>query len=470
MCTYNHSDINVGGTAEVFSSLNLELGDFVIFADSRLWVMNQIMIRGIMHMDIFQELQVRGLIYQHTNEDALHKRLESGPMTLYCGFDPTADSLHIGHLLPLLVLKRFQLAGHRPIALVGGGTGLIGDPSGKAAERTLNPKEVVEQWAQKIKNQLGRFLDFDTQENPAILANNYDWLGSLQVIEFLRDIGKNFPLGAMLAKDAVEARMSKGISFTEFSYMILQSYDYLKLNELYGCEMQIGGSDQWGNITAGIDLIRRTSVHEEKEMYGLTMPLVTKSDGTKFGKTEAGAIWLDPEKMSPYKFYQFWLNTDDQDVVKFLKYFTFLSIEAIDELAQGVEKEPEKRKAQRTLAVEVTKLVHGQNALERAEKISSALFGGGLKNLSAAEVEEGFSEVPSATIDHADIGLVDLLIQVGAVTSKRQAREAIESGAIYINDIRHTDVETSVPRLERIDGKYLIIRRGKKNYYLVKFI
>ena len=312
-------------------------------------------------------------------------------------------------------------------------------------------------------------MDFDTQENPAILANNYEWLGSLQVIEFLRDIGKNFPIGAMLAKDAVQARMSKGISFTEFSYMILQSYDFLKLNELNGCEMQIGGSDQWGNITTGIDLIRRTSVHEEKEMYGLTMPLVTKSDGTKFGKTEAGAIWLDPEKMSPYKFYQFWLNTDDRDVIQFLKYFTFLSIEEIDKLAQGVEKEPEKRGAQRTLAVEVTKLVHGQNALERAEKISSALFGGGVKNLSALEVEEGFSEVPSATVDHSQIGLVDLLIQVGAVASKRQAREAIGSGSIYINDIRYTDVETSVSQIERLDGKYLVIRRGKKNYYLIKF-
>ena len=245
-------------------------------------------------MDIFKELQDRDLIYQHTDENALRKRLATGPVTLYCGFDPTADSLHIGHLLPLLVLRRFQLAGHKSIALVGGGTGLIGDPSGKAAERTLNPKEVVEQWTQKIKNQLGRFLDFEAQENPAILANNYDWLGSLQVIEFLRDIGKNFPLGAMLAKDAVESRMTKGISFTEFSYMILQSYDYLKLNEMYGCEMQIGGSDQWGNITAGIDLIRRTAIHQEKETYGLTLPLGTKRDGTKFGKTESGAILPHP--------------------------------------------------------------------------------------------------------------------------------------------------------------------------------
>ncbi|HBW35047.1 tyrosine--tRNA ligase [Desulfosporosinus sp. BICA1-9] len=419
-------------------------------------------------MDIFKELQDRGLIYQHTDEIALRKRLATGPMTLYCGFDPTADSLHIGHLLPILVLKRFQLAGHKSIALVGGGTGLIGDPSGKAAERTLNPKEIVEEWAQKIKNQLGRFLDFEGDENPAILANNYDWLGSLQVIEFLRDIGKNFPLGAMLAKDAVESRMTKGISFTEFSYMILQSYDYLKLNEMYGCEMQIGGSDQWGNITAGIDLIRRTAINQEKETYGLTLPLVTKSDGTKFGKTESGAVWLDPEKMSPYKFYQFWLNTDDQDVVKFLKYFTFLTVTEIEELAQAVEKEPEKRSAQRALAIDMTKLVHGQEALERAEKISSALFGGGLGKLTSAEVEEGFSDVPSTTIEDPQTSLVDMLVQVGAVSSKRQAREAIENGAIYINDIRHTNVETSVSELERLDGKYLVTRRGKKNYYLIK--
>jgi len=273
----------------------------------------------------------------------------------------------------------------------------------------------------------------------------------------------------MLAKDSVEARMNRGISYTEFSYMILQSYDFLKLNEVYGCEMQVGGSDQWGNITAGIDLIRRTSVNQVKEIHGLTMPLVTKSDGVKFGKTESGTVWLDAEKTSPYKFYQFWMNTDDQDVIKFLKFFTFLSIDEITILAESVEKEPEKRKAQRALAVEVTKLVHGQDALDRAKKISSALFEGGLKYLSAAEVEEGFSEVPSATIDNPDIDLVDLLIRAGAVTSKRQAREAIESGAIYINDIRYTDVETSVPQLERLDGKYLVIRRGKKNYYLIKF-
>jgi tyrosyl-tRNA synthetase len=420
-------------------------------------------------MDIFRELQERGLVYQHTDESALRKRLGAGPITLYCGFDPTADSLHIGSLLPILVLKRFQLAGHRPIALVGGGTGLIGDPSGKASERILNPKKVVDQWAYKIKDQLEHFLDFETVENPAIVANNYEWLGSLQVIEFLRDIGKNFPLGTMLAKDSVEARMSKGISYTEFSYMILQSYDFLKLNEVYGCEMQVGGSDQWGNITVGIDLIRRMSVDQTKEMYGLTMPLVTKSDGVKFGKTESGTVWLDAEKTSPYKFYQFWMNTDDRDVIKFLKYFTFLTIEEINALAEEVEKEPEKRKAQRVLATEVTKLVHGLDALGRAEKISNALFGGGLRNLSAAEIEEGFSDVPSATIEDPETGLIDVLIQGGVVSSKRQAREAIVSGAIYINDIRHTDVETTVPQLECLDGKYLVIRRGKKNYYLIKF-
>ena len=420
-------------------------------------------------MDIFRELQDRGLVYQHTDELALRKRLEGGPLTLYCGFDPTADSLHIGSLLPILVLKRFQLAGHKPIALVGGGTGLIGDPSGKASERTLNPKEIVDQWARKIKDQLEHFLDFETKENPAIVANNYEWLGSLQVIEFLRDIGKNFPLGTMLAKDSVEARMSKGISYTEFSYMILQSYDYLKLNEVYGCEMQVGGSDQWGNITVGIDLIRRMSGSQVKEMHGLTMPLVTKSDGVKFGKTESGTVWLDAEKTSPYKFYQFWLNTDDRDVIKFLKYFTFISIKEINELAEEVEKEPERRRAQRVLATEVTKLVHGQDALDRAEKISSALFGGSLRNLSAAEIEEGFSDVPSATIENPETGLVELLVQGGVVTSKRLAREALENGAIYINDVRHTNLETKVPQLERLDGKYLVIRRGKKNYYLIKF-
>ena len=419
-------------------------------------------------MDIYQELQARGLIYQHTDEEALRKRLNA-PIRLYCGFDPTADSLHIGHLLPVLVLKRFQLAGHRPIALVGGATGLIGDPSGKTTERVVNPKSVVEQWASNLKTQLSHFLDFESDENPAVIANNYDWLGSLNVIDFLRDIGKNFPLGAMLAKESVEARMAKGISYTEFSYMLLQSYDFLQLNETYGCEMQVGGSDQWGNITLGIDLIRRLSGDQPKEIFALTVPLVTKSDGIKFGKTESGTVWLDADKTSTYKFYQFWLNTDDRDVVKFLHYFTFLPLEEISALAEETAREPEKRKAQRTLAAEVTRLVHGQEAVERAEKISQALFGGNVRNLSATEIAEGFSEVPSMEIADPEITLVDLLIQAGAVKSRRQAREALETGSVYINDLRCTEAETSVAQLERLGGKYLVLRRGKKNYYLIKF-
>lgn len=418
-------------------------------------------------MHILDDLKNRGLIYQNTDEEALRKRLDK-PTTLYCGFDPTADSLHIGHLLPILVLRRFQLAGHHPIALVGGGTGLIGDPSGKANERTLNPKETVEEWSSKIKEQLSRFLDFNSKENPATLANNYDWLGSLNVIEFLRDIGKNFSIGTMLAKDSVESRMSRGISFTEFSYMILQSYDFMKLNQLYDCELQVGGQDQWGNITSGTDLIRRVSVNEVKEVHGLTVPLVTKSDGTKFGKTEGGAVWLDAEKTSPYKFYQFWLNCDDRDVVKYLKYFTFLPIEEILALGEEVETQPEKRNAQRVLAREMTELVHGREARERAENISQALFTGGLENLCAQEVEEGFSDVPSTTINDQTIQLVDLLIQVGAVASKRQARESIESGAIYLNGVRHTETASVISELNKLDDQYLIIRRGKKNYFLAK--
>ncbi len=420
-------------------------------------------------MNILDDLQSRGLLYQNTNKEAFRNRTVQGPITLYCGFDPTADSLHIGSLLPILVLRRFQLAGHIPIALVGGGTGLIGDPSGKTSERTLNPKETVDQWSLKIRKQLERFLDFETTINPAIMANNYDWLGSLQVIEFLRDIGKNFPLSTMLAKDAVESRLSKGISFTEFSYMILQSYDFMKLNEMFNCELQIGGSDQWGNITAGIDLIRRITLNADKSIHGLTIPLVTKSDGTKFGKTESGTIWLDAEKTSPYKFYQFWLNTNDRDVIQYLKYFTFLCIEEIVELAEQLATEPEKRNAQRTLAREVTALVHGQTAMQRAEKISQALFTGELTKLTVEEIEEGLSDVPSITVEDEQISLVELLALSGAVSSKRQARESIQSGAIYINDIRHTYVEAMVPQLERLAGKYLIIRRGKKNYYLIKF-
>lgn len=419
-------------------------------------------------MDILKDLKERGLVYQSTDEELLNKRLLEGPMTLYCGFDPTADSLHIGHLLPVLTLRRFQKAGHCPIALVGGGTGLIGDPSGKKSERSLNSQETVQMWSSRLRNQLSQFLDFTEVENKAIMANNYEWLGSLSMIEFMRDIGKHFSVAAMLARDAVESRLSKGISYTEFSYVIMQSYDYLQLNERYGCELQIGGSDQWGNIVAGMDLIRRMSPDEEKKVHCLTMPLVTKADGTKFGKTEGGAVWLDPQKTSPYQFYQFWLNTDDRDVVEYLKFFTFLPIEEINALAEIVETVPEKRSAQKALAREVTELVHGTEAMERAERISALLFSGGLKQLSAAEIEEGLRDVPSLIVADEQISLVEVLVQVGAVSSKRQAREGIQTGSVYINDVRHTELESMIDQLERIENKYIVIRRGKKSYFLIK--
>ncbi|NLL20320.1 MAG: tyrosine--tRNA ligase [Firmicutes bacterium] len=418
-------------------------------------------------MDILQDLEFRGMLYQITDYDELRQRLNSGPVTLYIGFDPTADSLHVGSLLPILGLRRFQLAGHKPIALVGGGTGLIGDPSGKSSERGLNPEEVVDEWTVKIRAQLERFLDFNSPQNPARIANNYDWLGKQQVITFLRDIGKYFPIGYMLSKDAVKSRLSTGISYTEFSYMILQSYDFLRLNEDYGCEMQAGGSDQWGNITAGIDLIRRVS---NRKAYGLTFPLVTKSDGTKFGKTESGTIWLDPAKTTPYRFFQFWINTDDRDVIKFIKYFTFLSRDEIIDLEKEVDENPGKREAQRVLAREVTALVHGKDALSRAEKISQALFYGNVKDLMEDEIEEGLMDVPSVTIEGKEIGIVDLLVTAGISPSRRQAREDLKNRAIYINDQCVTDINKMLGLNDRLRERYTVIRRGKKNYFLVKWL
>ncbi|WP_232696446.1 tyrosine--tRNA ligase [Brevibacillus daliensis] len=420
-------------------------------------------------MDIIHELESRGLIYQTTDKDELKKRLDQGMLTLYTGFDPTADSLHIGHLLPILTLRRFQLAGHQPIALVGGGTGMIGDPSGRTSERSLNTPEVVQGYSDKLKGQLERFLDFDREGNPAVMANNYDWLSKITFIEFLRDIGKHFSVNYMLAKDSVSARLEQGISYTEFSYMIMQSYDFKKLNETLNCEMQMGGSDQWGNITAGTELIRRTSGDEEKKVFGLTLPLVLKSDGTKFGKTAGGAVWLDGSKTSPYKFYQFWFNTDDRDVIKFLHYFTFLTLDEIKELEDKVITEPEKREAQRTLARSVTTLVHGEAAMNRAEEISHSLFNGELKNLTPSEIADSFSDVPSTTIEDGELTMVDVLTQAGAAKSKREAREYLNNNAITVNDVRFNDLETKIADLERLGDKYFVIRRGKKNYYLVEY-
>jgi tyrosyl-tRNA synthetase len=417
-------------------------------------------------MNILQDLEYRGLLKQTTDREELEKKLAEGRVTLYCGFDPTADSLHIGSLLPILCLRRFQKAGHRPIALVGGGTGLIGDPSGKANERTLNSPDVVAGWTESLRRQLSRFLDFDNPENAALMANNYDWLSKLDVIGFLRDIGKNFTVNYMLAKDSVDSRIERGISFTEFSYMILQAYDFLKLSELYDCTLQIGGSDQWGNITAGLELIGKTT---QKRAFGLTLPLVTKSDGQKFGKTESGAIWLDPAKTSPYQFYQFWINTDDNDVIRFLKYFTFLQPNEIERLEEELRTAPEKREAQRVLAREVTELVHGREALNSAINITKALFDGDVRQLTVSELEQAFKDEPVTTLPDEPIGLVDLLTQAKAASSKREAREHIEKGAVAVNGEKVTALDKTLTADDRIGGKYIVLRRGKKNYYLIRF-
>ncbi|MEH7348849.1 tyrosine--tRNA ligase [Gottfriedia acidiceleris] len=414
--------------------------------------------------NILQDLEFRGLINQMTDEEGLQKLLSEESVSLYCGFDPTGDSLHIGHLLPVLMLKRFQVAGHKPIGLVGGATGMIGDPSGKKAERTLNTTETVKMFSERIRTQLLPFLNFEG-ENAAKVVNNFDWTGELDVITFLRDIGKNFGLNYMLAKDSVASRLEAGISFTEFSYMILQSYDFLKLYQDHNCKLQIGGSDQWGNITAGMELIRKTE--EDSKAFGLTVPLVTKADGSKFGKTEGGAIWLDPEKTTPYEFYQFWINTDDRDAVKYLKYFTFLSKEEILELEKQFNEAPEQRVAQKALAAEVTKLVHGEEALDQAIKITEALFSGSVKELTAAEIKQGFKDVPSFNLSEAEKGLVDLLVEAKISPSKRQAREDVQNGAVYVNGDRIQDVATVLTKQDAIEEQFIIIRRGKKKYHLV---
>ena len=417
------------------------------------------------NMNILDDLKYRELIYQITDEKGLEKKLANGQIILYCGFDPSADSLHLGNLLQILILRRFQLAGHKPIALVGGATGLIGDPSGKKEERQLNLEEVVIEWGKKIKKQLEKFLDFDG-DNKAEIVNNYDWLGKMTALNYLCDIGKNFSVNEMLAKESVKTRLGIGISFTEFNYMILQSIDFLELNKRFNCELQIGGSDQWGNITAGVDLMRKIS---GKEVFGLTAPLLTKADGSKFGKTESGTIWLDPEKTSPYEFYQFFINADDKDIVKLLKVFTFLSREEIDSLAKEVQNNPEQRTAQKKLAEELTKLVHGEKNLEHIEKISQALFYGNIKELNETEIIETFKNVPAYELkDKKEINLIDLLVLVGVETSKRQTREDLENGAIFLNDEKITDLEKKVTIKDCLHEKYLIIRKGKNKYFVVK--
>ncbi|WP_338472058.1 tyrosine--tRNA ligase [Niallia sp. XMNu-256] len=420
-------------------------------------------------MELLEELKWRGIIYQQTDEEGIKETLEKEKISLYCGVDPTADSMHIGHLLPFLTLRRFQKQGHRPIVLVGGATGMIGDPSGKSEERKLQTTETIQHNVECIQKQLSHIFDFDGEQG-AKMVNNYDWVGSMDIVTFLRDYGKHVGVNYMLAKDTVANRLETGISFTEFTYTILQAMDFLHLYQNYDCKMQIGGSDQWGNITTGLELIRKMA-SEGSKAFGLTIPLVTKADGTKFGKTESGAVWLDPEKTSPYEFYQFWINTADADVLKYLKFFTFLSKEEIEELEESVKTEPHLRKAQKALAEEMTRLIHGQESLDQAIKITEALFKGEIQNLTAAEVKQGFKDVPS--YEHKtgeDIIIIDLLIAAGIVSSKRQAREDVTNGAISINGQRVTETDYIVSEKDRIESQFTVVRRGKKKYFLIKYV
>ncbi|RFU68753.1 tyrosine--tRNA ligase [Peribacillus saganii] len=418
-------------------------------------------------MELLKDLEWRGIVYQQTDEEGLESLLNTENISLYCGVDPTADSMHIGHLLPFLTLRRFQQHGHRPIVLVGGATGLIGDPSGKSEERKLQTLETVERNVNGLKGQLKSIFEFEG-DNGAVMVNNYDWIGSIDMVTFLRDFGKHFGINYLLAKDTIASRLETGISFTEFTYTILQAMDFNHLYGQFGCRLQIGGSDQWGNITTGLELIRKTN-GEGSKAFGLTIPLVTKADGTKFGKSESGTVWLDPEKTTPYEFYQFWINTADADVVKYLKYFTFLSHEEIDALAEAVENEPHLRKAQKTLAEEMTRLIHGEEALRQAVKITAALFSGEVKNLTAEEIKLGFKDVPSfERSSNEPAALVDLLVEAKISPSKRQAREDIQNGAISINGDKVTELDFTLSEADMIEGQFALIRRGKKKYTLIK--
>ncbi|MGP1365423.1 tyrosine--tRNA ligase [Neisseria sicca] len=426
---------------------------------------------------VIQDLKARGLIAQTTDIEALDALLNEQKIALYCGFDPTADSLHIGHLLPVLALRRFQQAGHTPIALVGGATGMIGDPSFKAVERSLNSAETVAGWVESIRNQLKPFLSFEG-ENAAIMANNADWFGSMNCLDFLRDIGKHFSVNAMLNKESVKQRIERddvGISFTEFAYSLLQGYDFAELNKRHGAVLEIGGSDQWGNITAGIDLTRRLN---QKQVFGLTLPLVTKSDGTKFGKTEGGAVWLNAKKTSPYQFYQFWLKVADADVYKFLKYFTFLSIEEIDAIEAKDQASGTKPEAQRILAEEMTRLIHGEAALQAAQRISESLFAEDQSHLTESDFEQlALDGLPAFEVSD-DLNVVEALVKTGLASSNKEARGFVNSKAVLLNG-QAAELNNPNHAAERPDdaylltdahkrfGKYTIVRRGKRNHALL---
>ena len=417
-------------------------------------------------LSIIQDLQSRGLIAQTTDAEALDALLNEQKIALYCGFDPTADSLHIGHLLPVLALRRFQLAGHTPVALVGGATGMIGDPSFKAAERSLNNLETVQQWVQSIRGQLEPFLSFEG-DNAAIMANNYDWFGGMGCLDFLRDIGKHFSVNAMLAKESVKQRIERddvGISFTEFAYALLQGYDFAELNKRHGVMLQIGGSDQWGNITWGIDATRRLN---QQSVFGLTLPLVTKSDGTKFGKTEGGAVWLNAKKTSPYQFYQFWLKVADADVYKFLKYFTFLSVEEIDAIEAADQASGTKPEAQRILAEEMTRLIHGEAALEAAQRISASLFAEDQSNLTETDFEQlALDGLPAFEVS-GELNIVQALVQSGLAKSNNEARGFVSQGAAVVNGAKVGSDAYVLADADKRFGTYTIVRRGKRNHALL---
>ena len=419
-------------------------------------------------MNIIDDLMWRGAINQMTDEEGLRQLTQEKAVSLYCGVDPTGDSMHIGHLIPFMILRRFQLAGHRPVIVIGGATGSIGDPSGRTSERVLQTKEQVQHNVEKLTAQMKRlFLTSQEDQEAVRLVNNYDWTKELSLLDFLRDYGKHFNLNTMLAKDVVASRLEVGISFTEFSYQILQSIDFLQLFRKEDVQVQIGGADQWGNITAGLELIRKVEGAEARA-YGLTIPLMLKSDGTKFGKSAGGAVWLDPEKTTPYEFYQFWLNQDDRDVIKYIKYFTFLEKEEIEALEVSVQEEPHKRQAQKRLAEEVTRFVHGEAALQDALKITNALFTGDVQQLNADEIEQGFKNMPTFESEKVEQNLATWLVDLGIEPSRRQSREDIQNGAISINGEKITDLEHVWTPEQSFEGRFVLVRCGKKKYFLVK--
>ncbi len=426
-----------------------------------------------MNADIIAELTWRGLVFQSTDEANLGKWLAGGQRTVYAGFDPTADSLHVGSLLPLLMLRRFQRAGHRVIALVGGATGMIGDPSGKSAERNLLSSEHLHENVAGIERQMRLFLNFEG-DNPAIVANNLDWMGKFSFLSFLRDVGKNFPVNVMMAKDSIRSRLEgeSGISYTEFSYMLLQAYDFVHLNRQHQCELQIGGSDQWGNITAGIDLARRMGC---SQLFGLTNPLLTKSDGTKMGKTESGAIWVSANRTSPYQFYQYWINTTDDDVSKCLRFLTDLSEQEVQQLDEARTAAAHEKASQHRLAEEVTRLVHSEEGLARAKKASSVLFGGEIENATDIELSDIFSDVPSCKVPATSLGgdgmsVLDVFVTAGLAKSKGEARRTIEQGGGYINNHRIEDVNYMVTRADLASETTIVLRSGRKKYALLKIV